>query len=242
MVCRNCGADLKPGIKYCLECGSYLEEEEETSDEEEQMLADEESTSYESIGSKSKKKRKSKLTTGDYVIYAGLILIMVVSIIVIVVTVIKNDSDETQSPQPTIVTIREDQKVSLDNYTVVVPGRLYSTVQDSFLYVTDNVNYKFSLQNKEDDFEKYHEDHSLLEEQLISSEYEVVSIYDETIQERLFLLYDIKVEGKSKVLYLTKIDDQYTAFGTIEVFENGNWEDALPQIDVICNSITFNNE
>ena len=28
MVCKNCGADLKPGIKYCLECGNYIDDDD----------------------------------------------------------------------------------------------------------------------------------------------------------------------------------------------------------------------
>ena len=29
MVCKNCGADLKPGIKYCLECGNYIDDDDD---------------------------------------------------------------------------------------------------------------------------------------------------------------------------------------------------------------------
>ena len=130
----------------------------------------------------------------------------------------------------------------MDDYTVVVPGELYSTVQDSFLYVTDNTNYKFSFQNKEDEFDKYRQDQNLLKDQLVNSNHEVVSVYEKKVNNRLFLLYDIKVDGNRRVLYLTKINSKYTTFGTIEIFENGNWEEALPQIDTICNSVTFNND
>ena len=38
MFCKNCGADLKPGIKYCLNCGNYLEEEDEEIEEKEDFV------------------------------------------------------------------------------------------------------------------------------------------------------------------------------------------------------------
>ena len=49
MVCKNCGADLKPGIKYCLNCGYYIDEEDlekENTGEVGTMDAPEESDSF----------------------------------------------------------------------------------------------------------------------------------------------------------------------------------------------------
>ena len=241
MVCRNCGADLKPGIKYCLECGSYIDEEE---DEDE---LDTESTSNDSPSGASlprvRRRKRLNLTLTDYLIYAGLLLIMIVSIIVIIVTLVKNNN-RTSVPDtlPTATaseTPKEDQTLTIDNYSVIVPGSLVSTVQGSILYISDEDSYKFSFQNKEDDFDKYVKDQSILKKQLEKSKYEVLSVSEKTINNRLFLLYELKVDGSSKVLYLTKINTKYTTMGTIDVLSGGNWEDALPIIDSVCNSISF---
>ena len=40
MVCKNCGADLKPGVKYCLNCGNYIEDDEENEEEKDELEND----------------------------------------------------------------------------------------------------------------------------------------------------------------------------------------------------------
>mgnify|MGYP007070240046 CR=1 FL=1 len=242
MVCKNCGADLKPGIKYCLECGSYVDDEEE--ELEEQSSSNEEiSTDYQPVtfeAPKKKKRTKLNLSTSDYLIYAGLLIVMVGSIIVIIVALVRNNNQQAQ-PLPTSTTevVQEDQTVTVDNYTVVIPGRLISTVQDNSLHVSDNVNYTFTFQLQEDDFDKYSDDHSILEEQLVNSKYEVLTVSEKNVNQRNFLIYQIKVDGSTKILYLTKANYKYMAMGIIEIFSNGNWEEALPDIDTVCSSINF---
>lgn len=246
MVCKNCGADLKPGIKYCLECGSYIDEE----DEDIEVLSDEEgnseiSTDYTPIelGEEVKKKRKRKklnLTLTDYLIYAGLLIVMIGSIIVIIVSLAKSNSQTTtETTTPIVETVEADKKVSIDEYNVVVPGKLTSTVQESTLYVSDNVNFTFSYQNSEDDFDAYLTDHNRIEKKMSSSKYEIVSSNEKTINERVFLLYELKVNGSTKRLYMTKVNSKYLVMGVIEVLPSGNWEEALPVIDTIVNSMNF---
>ena len=239
MVCKNCGADLKPGIKYCLECGSYIDEDEDD-------FEDESSDFGPAVGANlpRRKRKKLNLTTTDYLIYAGLLIVMIGSIIVIIVALVKNNNTTpTPEPLPTETTStapKEDQTVSIDNYTVTVPGSLISTVQDSFLYVSDEKTYKFSFQNKEDDFDQYLNDKTILKTQLENGKYQVTSVSEKTVNNRLFLIYELKVDGNIKVLYLTKINSKYTTFGTIDLLsDGGNWEEALPVIDTICNSVSF---
>ena len=238
MVCKNCGADLKPGIKYCLECGSYLDDED---DDEFDESGGELDTDYKPItlgnGSGRKKKKRLRLTVSDYLIYAGLLIVMIGSIIVIIVALVKNNS-QTKQPVPAEI-VEQDKSVTIDNYTVTVPGALNSTVQGSTLYVSDNVNYTFSYQNTLDNFDAYADDHTLLEQQLIANKYEVVSSDEKIVNSRTFLLYQIKVNGVLKVLYLTKANSQYTTMGMIEIMSNDKWSEALNAIDTINNSITF---
>lgn len=241
MVCKNCGADLKPGIKYCLECGSYID------DEDDEVLQDEEnnelSSDYQPVTlsddvAKKRRRKRWNLTTTDYIIYAGLLLVMIGSIIVIIVSLVKNNQAQ-QNNGPTVVENAEDKRVTITNYTVVVPGKLTSTVQDTTLFVSDNTNYTFSYQNSEENFDSYVNDRSKLETQLKNNKYEIISSTDKELNGRKFIIYEIKVNGARKVLYLTKASPTYTTMGIIEILSNGKWEEALPVIDKINNSISF---
>ena len=51
--------------------------------------------------------------------------------------------------------------------------------------------------------------------------------------------YDSQKNSATKILYLTKANYKYMAMGIIEIFSNGNWEEALPDIDTVCSSINF---
>lgn len=236
MVCKNCGADLKPGSKYCLECGNYIEDED--------LMEEESSEEFSPVprarGPVKRKRKKLVLTTTDYLIYGGLLLVLFISILVIIVTLVK-DSSQPETPAPTVSTpaTRANKKLNIDDYSIEVPGDIDSTVQGSFLYATDNVNYKFSFQIKEEKFEDYYEKQATLKEQLIESNQEVLSIFEKRANNRLFLLYEIQSEGSKKVLYLTKINSKYTTFGKIELFDNGDWQQALPQIAEICDTVNF---
>ena len=237
MVCKNCGADLKPGIKYCLECGNYIDDEDDEYYDESGEL----STDYKPVslreGGRRRKKRLS-LTLSDYLIYAGLFIVMIGSIIVIIVALVKQNQQPVQQTPPIVE--EQDKKYSIGNYVVTVPGgKIVSTQQGTTLYVSDNTNYTFSYQNTLDNFDMYVDDRTLLEKQLTDNKYEVLSNTDRTVNNRLFLIYEIKVNGVNKVLYLTKANSQYTTMGIIEKLTNDHWDEALPVIDVINNSISF---
>ena len=241
MVCRNCGADLKPGIKYCLECGSYLDDDDD--DDEEQGSSGDIATDYKPVrvgsSAKRRKKRRLNLTLSDYLIYAGLFIVMIGSIIVIIVALSRSGSQEVQpTPEPTEV-IEAEKVVNIDNYTVTIPSGLNSTVQGSMLYVSDNENYTFSYQNTAENFDAYVEDPAALEGQLAANKYEVVSSEEKEVNSRKFLIYEIKVNGVLKVLYLTKANSKYTTMGIIEIMSEENWTEALKVIDKIDNGITF---
>ena len=70
MVCKNCGADLKPGVKYCLNCGNYIDEADmveendnttETSDENDSSYIEEIPKIEEDIAEEKVKKKKLKI-------------------------------------------------------------------------------------------------------------------------------------------------------------------------------------
>ena len=241
MVCKNCGADLKPGIKYCLECGSYLEDDDddEILDGEGEIGTDYQPVTLSEGAAKRRKRRRWNLTMTDYLIYAGLLIVMIGSIIVIIVSLAKNNTQSQQTNPPAVVSNEENKRVTVGNCVVVIPGKLTSTVQDTTLYVSDSTNYTFSYQNSQESFDTYLNDKSKLENQLKSNKYDILSSSNKEVNGRTFIIYEIKVNGAKKVLYLTKASDKYTTMGMIEILTNGKWEEALPVIDQINNSISF---
>lgn len=241
MVCKNCGADLKPGIKYCLECGCYLDDDDNDEYDENggELSSDYQPVTLREPGTV-RKKRKLNLTLTDYLIYAGLLIVMIGSIIVIIVALVRNNAEQTQTPGTGEVVVA-DKILTIDNYQIKVPGKYNSTVQDTVLYVSDNVNYTFSYQNTVDDFDAYVADRSSLDASLANNKYEIIDSTEKTVNSRLFLIYQIRVNGTQKVLYLTKGNARYTTMGIIEIMSNGNWEEALPVIDTINSTLVFNN-
>lgn len=246
MVCRNCGADLKPGIKYCLECGNYIDEDEySVSDYEmgtmsgggrDYQLTDEDVSARSVELSRprvaAKKRKKSFIKPVDLLIYAGLSLIIIVSIIVIIATLIGGGDEKV--PEPTVPV--GDVVINLNSYEITLPRALNYDIQGSILFVSDGVNYTFSYKNTSDDYNSYANDTNKLQNELRQNNYEVVNIEKKVVNEREFVLCQIKVNGRTKYLYLTPLDNA-TTMGVIEVYENASWENALGVIADINNKI-----
>lgn len=249
MVCRNCGADLKPGIKYCLECGNYIDEDEYNDYDNEVGTMSGGSQGYELANEEdivreeqvvrpktkpAKKKRKMAIKPFDLLIYAGLSLIIIVSIIVIIVAIIGGNEPDT--PETPVLT--GDVTINLNNYQITLPKALNYDIQGSILFVSDGVNYTFSYKNTTDDYKSYADNETKLRSELSENNYEVVNIEKKTINEREFVVCQIKINGKVKYLYLTPLTNA-TTMGVIEVYENGNYESALGVIADINNKISY---
>lgn len=244
MVCKNCGADLKPGIKYCLECGNYIDESEYRRERNENAGEVKGPGSYQfpevaetpvtKTISKKSKKRRPRFSVTDMVIYGALGLVIIVSVIIIIVALVKgNNSNVEVSPSPTVV---EDKKVTIDFYSVVIPGGYNYDISNSFLYVSDDVNYTFSYKNTTDDYQKYSKDLNILTAELEENKYDVLDASKEDVGDVEFLIYKL---GSSKYLYLTPASKKYTSVGVIEVFDNGDWKSALPVIVKLNQSVEF---
>ena len=246
MVCRNCGADLKPGIKYCLECGNYIDEDEySVSDYEigtmsgggrnyeltDEVYSPKPDVSRQRVAT-AKKRRKSFIKPVDLLIYAGLSLIIIVSIIVIIATLIGGGDEKV--PEPTVPV--GDVVISLNSYEITLPRALNYDIQGSILFVSDGVNYTFSYKNTSDDYNSYANDTNRLQAELVANNYEVLNIEKKVVNQREFVLCQIKVNGRTKYLYLTPLDNA-TTMGVIEVYENASWENALGVISDINNKI-----
>lgn len=259
MVCKNCGADLKPGIKYCLNCGNYIDEddnEDEVSETEDSLsLSDlqnnvsdddkklefDDNYSFDQPENKTKKKkRKIKLNVKDMLIYGVLILIILVSLIVMLVSIV-GGSKKKAVTQPTS-TVVEDNVVKMKDYTIKFSGKLNYSQDGEVIYISDDENYTFSYRNSLDDYEKYSKDLSILENSLKKSGYSVLNSEKREIDENEFIIYKFKFDNTTKYLYVTKVDKKYITMGTIEEMNNGDWREALTSINKINKNIKFSKD
>jgi len=236
MVCRNCGADLKPGIKYCLECGNYIDDDEYGITDSDAGTMSGGGKSYRLRAENTRPaKRKKKIKTVDLLIYAGLSIIIIVSLIIIVSSIISGNREEVIS-EPKVDT--GDIIVNLNNYEITIPRALNYDIQGNILFVSDGANYTFSYKNTDDDFNAYASDLNKLGNELTENNYEVISIDKQTVNGRDFIISQIRVNGRLKYLYLTPLSNA-TSMGVIEVYESGNWENALGVISTINNNIVY---
>lgn len=259
MVCKNCGADLKPGIKYCLNCGNYIDEDDneddvsETEDslslsdlqnnnsDDDKKLEFDDNYSFDQPDDKTKKnKRKTKLNVKDMLIYGVLILIILVSLIVMLVSIV-GGSKKKAVTQPTS-TVVEDNVVKMKDYTIKFSGKLNYSQDGEVIYISDDENYTFSYRNSLDDYERYSKDLSILENSLKKSGYSVLNSEKREIDENEFIIYKFKFDNTTKYLYVTKVDKKYITMGTIEEMNNGDWREALTSINKINKNIKFSKD
>lgn len=259
MVCKNCGADLKPGIKYCLNCGNYIDEDDneddvsETEDslslsdlqnnnsDDDKKLEFDDNYSFDQPDDKTKKnKRKTKLNVKDMLIYGVLILIIFVSLIVMLVSIV-GGSKKKAVTQPTS-TVVEDNVVKMKDYTIKFSGKLNYSQDGEVIYISDDENYTFSYRNSLDDYERYSKDLSILENSLKKSGYSVLNSEKREIDENEFIIYKFKFDNTTKYLYVTKVDEKYITMGTIEEMNNGDWREALTSINKINKNIKFSKD
>lgn len=235
MVCKNCGADLKPGIKYCLECGNYIDEEEykNTGTGNGMMNG---ASPYKLKSVSRRKKNSKKLSTMDIIIYSGLSLIIIISVIVIIVTLIQGNKEEVITEPPIVL---QDVTVNVDDYEITIPAGLNYDIQGSTIFVSDDQNYTFSYKNTSDNYDLYSNDLSILTNDLAANNYEVVTVGKKQVDGREFIICEIRVNGRIKYLYLTKLL-RYTTMGVVDAFEGGDWSLALSAICEMNNSVVDN--
>lgn len=260
MVCKKCGADLKPGVKYCLNCGSYLEDmndsdldELENIDEDlngssdgiagmdekdlDNNIKSDEEYKADDVNKDDEKKglfSKLNLSLKDLLIYGGLLLVLLISIIVIVVQL--NNRKKVEKP---IVSNTVDKNVKISNYTITISKSLNYSKEGNVIYITDNKNFSFSYRTQEDDYKKYKDNLNILSEDLKSRNYEVLNTDVKNSGTDEFLIYEYKSVNDVKHLYLTGIKDKYVCMGVIDELDGGDWTKSLSVISEINKSIKF---
>lgn len=270
MVCKNCGSDLKPGVKYCLNCGNYLDDEEieenkaqevdeldldvsdgeDESTEEAYQFGFDELTPDESTDkknkketkkkSKKKKRKKLKMSSTDMMIYGGLCLVIIISLIIMVSSIVRSKKKAVDRPQTEIKV--SDNEVSIDNYKIKFSGKLNYSQEKSVIFITDGENYSFSYKNTKDSYLKYINDKTILSKSLEQNGYDVSGNEEKTVSNTDFLIYTLKSGTSTKYFYLTEVNEDYVSMGLIDTVGKGNWENALPVINGINKHIKFDND
>ena len=249
MVCKNCGADLKPGIKYCLNCGYYIDDSDleemnnsssDTSDSNIEIPESSENDFKMEEVEVKKKKSRGNMSSKDIIIYAVLGLVLVVSILVLIFAPKVNKPKPVTSPSTTLVL--EDNKVRVDDYVVTFDGKLRYTVEGKNLYITDHANYTFSYSINKANYDRYSSDLSVLSKDLEKRGYKVLGNEKRTVDSSEIIIYNLNVEEEMKYFYLIKVDNARLAMGTIENVENGNWSLALDEIVKLGRNIVFDDD
>lgn len=263
MVCKKCGADLKPGVKYCLNCGNYLDEDDEDDNQNEEgsdlKVEDVNNSSSDgadikfdfendellddssNVDDTPKKKKKFKISTTDIVIYGVLSLIIVVSLIVMVLSIVNGNKRTNVNPTPTSTNV-SDTVVEMSNYSIKFSGKLSYNQSGEVVYISDDKNFNFSYRNSLDDYERYAKNLSILESSLKKSGYTVLNSEKREVGSNEFIIYKFKDDGTVKYLYVTKVNNKYITMGTIEIVEDGDWKEALTVINSINKNIVFEDE
>lgn len=261
MVCKKCGADLKPGVKYCLNCGNYLDEDEEDENDKKKSKSkdnDNEESSSDATDIKfdfeedslsddlsfedtPKKKKKFNLSTTDIAIYGVLSLIILVSLIVMVVSIINGSKKTNVNPNPTTTNV-SDTVVEMSDYSIKFSGKLSYNQKGEVIYISDDKSFTFSYRNSLDDYERYANNLTILESSLKKSGYTVQNSEKREVGSNEYIIYKFKDEDAIKYLYVTKVNNKYITMGTIETIDNGDWKEALTVINGINKNIVFDDE
>lgn len=239
MTCKNCGADLKPGIKYCLECGEYIEEDNDdmSTDEAMDMVFDNTDSSSTDYSEPVPKTKKKKTKMSDLIIYIALGSVIVISIIVIIVASVNDKKKNVVTPEPSPV--YTDKTVSVDDYKIKISGKLSYDVQGSIISISDNENFSFNYRNNLDDYNKYANDLTLLSKDLQKSNYQLLNTEKRKVGSHEFLIYKIIANSKTKYLYVTQVNVKYVTMGIIEMLNNSSVDVALEAINKINDNIVF---
>ncbi len=252
MQCPNCGTDLKPGTKFCFNCGYYLEEESD--DNSDTVLDNQEDTdtvltdsnteefkfSTDDFDEKRKKKTRKKFdfkANLTYIILGGVLFFSLVLLLYGVIS--KNNSKNVTPDTP----VRKTEKVvSVDNYKVTVPAGLDYQIQNKSIFISDDEKYSFSFTLKDGNYDNYSDNLEAYADELTKLGYEVGNSEKKRISASELLIYTLSGDSDVKYLYLTKYDSKLVAMGVINVHNSSKIDDVYKVIIKITSSVKFNDD
>ncbi len=252
MQCPNCGTDLKPGTKFCFNCGYYLEEESD--DNSDTVLDNQEDTdtvltdsnteefkfSTDDFDEKRKKKTRKKFDFKANLTYIILGGVLFFSLVLLLYGVISKNNSKNVTPDTPVQ--KTEKVVSVDNYKVTVPAGLDYQIQNKSIFISDDEKYSFSFTLKDGNYDNYSDNLEAYADELTKLGYEVGNSEKKRISASELLIYTLSGDSDVKYLYLTKYDSKLVAMGVINVHNSSKIDDVYKVIIKITSSVKFNDD
>ena len=138
MQCPNCGCDLKPGAKFCFNCGFYLDNGE---DEKKGKLSDipDDSIDFSEDDSSfnTPKKQKKTFDFKDNIVYIVLGIVLIISLILLVYGIVSKNS-QSKVPVTPPASMKPEMKITVEDYKLTVPAGLDYQIEGKSVFISDD--------------------------------------------------------------------------------------------------------
>ncbi len=253
MQCPNCGTDLKPGTKFCFNCGYYLDENDDdfdsVKDTDRENNSDLEDDSDSSFGtndidfdsddnSKNNKKKFDVKANLTYIILGGVLFFSLILLLYGVIS--KNNSKKVVTPDAPVQ--KTEKVVSVDNYKITVPAGLDYQIQNKSIFISDDEKYSLSFTLKNGSYDNYSDNLEAYADELTKLGYEVSNSEKKRINSSELLVYTLAGDSDVRYLYLTKYNSKLVAMGVINVHNSSKIDDVYKVVIKMTSSIVLNDE
>ena len=178
MQCPNCGCDLKPGAKFCFNCGFYLDDGEEekkedtASDKLDDIPDDSIDFSEDDSSFDTPKKKKKSFNFKDNIVYVVLGIVLVISLILLVYGIVSKNNQSNVPVTPPAST-KPEMKITVEDYKLTVPAGLDYQIEGKSVFISDDEKYNFSFRINKGDYDNYSKNMDTLSEELKKSNYNI---------------------------------------------------------------------
>lgn len=246
MQCPNCGCDLKPGARFCFNCGYYLddgdeEKKEDTTSDKLDDIPDDSVDFSEDDSSFDTPKKKKSFNIKDNIIYIVLGIVLVISLILLVYGIVSKNSQSNVPVTPPAST-KPEMKITVDDYKLTVPAGFDYQIEGKSVFISDDEKYNFSFRINKGDYDNYSKNMDTLSEELKKSNYNIKSAEKKTIGEDELLVYTISLDSDVKYLYLTKYNSEKISMGVISIHNKTNIDEICKVILKVTKSVKYDND
>ena len=247
MQCPNCGCDLKPGAKFCFNCGFYLDngedekKEDTTSDKLDDIPDDSIDFSEDDSSFNTSKKQKKAFDFKDNIVYIVLGIVLIISLILLVYGIVSKNS-QSKVPVTPPDSMKPEMKITVEDYKLTVPAGLDYQIEGKSVFISDDEKYNFSFRINKGDYDNYSKNMDTLSEELKKSNYNIKSAEKKTIGEDELLVYTISLDSDIKYLYLTKYNSEKISMGVISIHNRTNIDEICNVILKVTKSVKYENE